>query len=149
MKHTGIVLLLGLLVGLGAHLSYYRLRVSPGDPLEGRLQWMRHELHLTDAQYARIRALHEASGPSLRALAMQVGRLRAEAAEFEAARRENAGVDFVDFARYLEARRKLNEECLTSKRRLVEAATEVLDPEQRARYLGLVDSAPGRPSLFD
>jgi hypothetical protein len=149
MKHTCLILLLGLLIGLGVHFSYYRLRVSPANGVEGRLHWMRQELQLTDAQYARIEMLHQASRPYLRELAARVGRMRAEAAAFETARRDNAGVDFVDFARYVEARRKLNEECMASKHRLVQAAVEVMNPQQRTRYLGLVAAVPDQPSLFD
>ena len=68
MSRGFLVLLLGAAVGVAAHLAFFGLH-QPPDPgsLDGQLAWMKSELHLSDAQYARIRELHEASSPRLRA----------------------------------------------------------------------------------
>jgi hypothetical protein len=99
---------------------------------------MRTELHLTDAQFARIKEVHQASSPRLRAIAAQVAELQAEFQAFEKTRRTSDRVDFLEFARYVEIRRHVNRESLDSTRQLVLAAAEVMTPEQRQRYIQLV-----------
>ena len=142
MKRTLLVLTIGLAVGLGTHLAYFRLHEPAAtDTLDGQLAWMRSELQLTDAQYARIRELHEASSPKLRAMAAQVAQLQGEFTAFEQMRRTNDRVDFLEFARFVENRRHVSRECLDSTRQLVLAVAEVMTPPQRQRYIRLVATA--------
>ncbi|HVU23791.1 MAG TPA: hypothetical protein VHE13_06670 [Opitutus sp.] len=142
MKRTLFVLLLGAVVGVGSHVLFYQFRRPPGlDSLDGQLTWIRDELHLSDAQYARIKELHEASSPRLRALAAEVARMQEEFAAFERTRRTTDRVDFLEFAEFVEMRRNINRECLESTRQLVQATANVMNPEQRAHYLGIVSAA--------
>ena len=137
-----LTLVLGLAAGLGTHLAYYRYHEpAPTDTLEGQLAWMRSELKLTDSQFARIKELHQASHPRLRAMAAQVVHMQTEFGEFERARRATDRVDFLEFARFVESRRNLNRECLDSTRQLVLASAEVMTPDQRQQYISLVASA--------
>jgi hypothetical protein len=139
MNRGVLVLLLGLGVGVAAHVAYFQMhRPADSDSLEGQLAWMRSELRLSDAQYARIRELHEASSPRLRALAAQVSQMQAEFAAFENTRRATDRVDFVEFAQFVEARRAIDRECLDSTHRLVMAAAGEMTPDQREHYFGLV-----------
>jgi len=139
MNRLLLTLALGLAVGLGTHFSYYRLhQPAPTDTLEGQLAWMRSELRLTDAQFARIKEVHQASGPRLHAIATQLAGLQAEFQAFEKTRRTSDRVDFVEFARFVEVRRHVRRESLDSTRQLVLAAAEVMNPEQRQRYIQLV-----------
>lgn len=141
MKRTLTTLTLGLAIGLGVHLAYYRLnRPATTDTIEDRLAWMKQELRLTDAQFARVREIHQASGPRLHALAAQAAGLQAEFLSFEQLRRAEDRVDFIEFARYVELRRRLSSEGRDSTRRLVLAAAEVMTPEQRQRYIRLVET---------
>jgi hypothetical protein len=146
MKRGLCVLLLGLAVGVATHEVYFRLH-RPPDPgsLDGQLSWMRSELQLSDSQYARIRELHEASSPRLRALASQVVQMQAEFAAFENTRRATDSVDFIEFARFVEARRNVNRECLDSTRRLVLASAGEMTPSQREHYLGIVSATTPQP----
>jgi len=142
MKRTFLTLVLGLAAGVGAHLAYYRQHAPAAtDTLEGQLVWMKSELHLTEPQFARIKELHQASHPRLQAMATQVAVMQSEFAEFEKTRRTSDRVDFLEFARFVESRRDLNQACLDSTKQLVLASAEVMNPEQRARYLQLVASA--------
>ncbi len=142
MKRTLSMLTLGLVVGLASHLAYFRLHVPAAtDTLDGQLAWMRTELQLTDTQYARIKALHEASSPKLRAMAAQVAQLQGEFTAFERIRRTSDQVDFLEFARFVETRRHVSSECLDSTRQLVLASAEVMTPQQRQRYIRLVTTA--------
>jgi len=142
MNRTSLVLLLGLAVGLGTHQIYFQLHRPGGtDTIDGQLAWMKSELHLSDAQFARIKELHEASSPRLRALAAQVARMQAEFAAFENTRRVSDRVDFIEFAQFVETRRNINRQCLESTRQLVLASADVMTPEQRAHYFGIVSAA--------
>lgn len=147
MKRALLTLALGLAVGLGTHLAYYRLhRPVSTNTLEDRLAWMKTELRLTDAQFARVREIHQASTPRLRAIAAQAAGLQAEFLTFEQVRRAEDRVDFLEFARYVELRRRLATEGRDSTRQLVLAAAAVMTPEQRQRYIQLVESdAPLAP----
>jgi hypothetical protein len=146
MRRGALVLVAGLALGAAAQEVYFRANRLP-DPgtLDGQLAWMKAELNLSDAQFARIRELHEASSPKLRALASEVAQMQAEFAAFEKARQSRDQVDFVEFARFVETRRLVNRECQDSARRLVRATAEQMTPAQREQYLGIVAavSPPG------
>jgi hypothetical protein len=147
MKRTAFILLLGLIVGGATHLTYFRLHQPfAGDTLDGQLAWMKTELQLDDAQFARIKELHQASSPRLRALAAQVSQMQAEFAAFENTRRTSDRVDFIEFAQFVETRRAINRECIESTRRLVLASADVMTPQQREHYLGLVASSEAFPN---
>jgi hypothetical protein len=148
MKRGLLVLMLGLAVGVAAHTVYFRLHLPPNsDSIDAQLVWMKRELQLSDGQFARIRELHEASSPRLRALASQVAQMQAEFAAFENTRRATDRVDFIEFARFVEARRSISRQCLDSTRQLVRAAANEMTPVQRERYLGIV--SPAEPTTSD
>lgn len=141
MNRTFLILLLGVAVGVGAHVGYFQLHRPAGtESLEGQLAWIKDELKLSDQQFAQVKELHEASSPRLRALASEVARMQAEFAAFENTRRTSDRVDFIEFAQFVETRRNINRECLESTRRLVLATADVMTPEQRAHYLGIVSA---------
>lgn len=141
MKRTLLTVTLGLAVGLAVHVAYFRLHEPAAiDTLDGQLAWMKSELKLTDQQFARIKEVHQASGPKLRAISAQLAQMQAEFQDFEKARRASDRVDFLEFARFVETRRAVRRESLDSTRQLVMAAAEVMNPEQRQRYLQLVET---------
>lgn len=139
MNRTLLVLLCGLIAGVAAHVTWFDThRPCGGDELTCQLSWIRTELKLTDAQYARIRAIHEESSPKLLALAAQVAQMRDEYAAFDRQRLATDKVDFVEFARFVEQRRLIDRECLMLTRQLVAKTSDTMTPRQRERYLGLV-----------
>jgi hypothetical protein len=149
MRRGVLVLLLGLLVGVATHLVYFRLhRPFDADSLDGQLAWMKSELRLSDAQFARIRELHQASSPRLRALAAQVAQMQQEFAAFENTRRSTDRVDFIEFAQFVEERRAVSRECLASTRRLVIAAAGEMTGPQREHYFGIVARAEPQTHLL-
>jgi capsule polysaccharide export protein KpsE/RkpR len=142
MKRTFIGLFLGLVCGVGAHVAwYYFQRPAPADDLYSQLAWMKNDLHLSDAQLARIKSLHEQSSPRLLALAGRIAQMRREFALFEKQRQTVGEVDFLEFARYVEKQRALNRECADSTHRLVAATADVMTPRQREQYLTLLSPA--------
>lgn len=142
MRRTLVIVLVGLLGGLGAHVGW--LAVSgpqQSGEVGAQLAWMKASLQLTDAQLERIQALHEQSAPQLQALAAKVERAREELAAFERARQADGRIDFLEFARFVEKRRSLDRECAVSTERLVAAAAGVMTPQQREHYLHLLEPA--------
>lgn len=139
MTRTLLTMLLGLLVGVGTYKAYFHFRQPANiNTLDGQLAWMKTELNVSDSQLEHIRELHQASVPRLRALSRQVAQLQREFAAFEKTRRTDGQVDFIEFARFLETRRTINQECIDSTRKLVLASADVMDTKQRQRYLGVI-----------
>ena len=151
MKRTFLVLFLGLSAGLLAHLGWFLSQRPCGSTdLDCQLEWMKTELKLSDEQFARIKVIHEQSSPRLIALAAQVARMRDEYAAFERERTTSGQVDFLEFAHFVEQRRVVDRECLTSTRQLVADAANVMTAQQRVRYLtflGPVLTTDNRTSL--
>ncbi|HZZ18144.1 MAG TPA: hypothetical protein VFE25_02185 [Opitutaceae bacterium] len=139
MRRGAFILLLGVFVGVLTHVVYFDIhRPFDAGTLDGQLAWMRSELGLNDAQYARIKELHQESSPRLRQLAAQVAQMQSEFAAFENTRVQSDKVDFVEFAQFVQARRNINAECLESTRRLVLASAGEMTPVQREHYFGIV-----------
>jgi len=142
MKRVLSVLATGLACGVLAHVAWFGAhRPAGGADLDSQLAWMQQTLQLTPEQFARIKALHEQSSPRLLALAGQVTRMRGEFAAFERQRQTKGQIDFLDFARFVEQRRTIDRECAESTRRLIFAASELMNPQQRETYLAFLDPA--------
>ena len=141
MKRTLLILFLGVAAGVAAHLGwFFSQRPCGSNDLDCQLEWMKTELKLSDEQFARIKVIHEQSSPRLIELAAQVARMRDEYAAFERERTTSGQVDFLEFAHFVEKRRAIDRECLTSTQRLVADASDVMTVQQRERYLGLLGS---------
>lgn len=144
MKRTFVILLVGALAALAAHLGWYQLRrPSFGDDVDGVLAWLRADLNLTDEQFERVKAVHARSSPQLQQLAEQAARMRTELDAFENRRRTDDRIDFLAFARFVEQRRVFDRLCAESTRRLLAAAANEMTPGQRARYLQRFEPAVG------
>ena len=142
MKRIFLVFLLGVMGACSAHFGWFYLRRPPVLGSEAAdLAWMKVELNLSDAQYARIKAIHDESNPHIMALAAQVVKMREELVAFEKERKIEGQIDFLEFARFVESRRAIDRECFNSTRRLVLATAEIMTPQQRERYMGLVSPA--------
>lgn len=139
MKHTLLIILLGIAAGVLSHVGWFiSQRPCRSNNLDCQLEWMKTELKLSDEQFARIKTIHEKSSPRLLALAVQVGRMREEYDAFERERTTSGQVDFLEFAHFVEQRRAIDRECLTSTQQLVADATRVMTAQQRERYFGLL-----------
>ena len=112
-----------------------------GENLEALLDWMKTDLRLTDEQLARIKDVHEQLSPRLLTLAGQVAKMQQAFNEFEKERLSDGQVDFLQFARYVEQRRRLDRECTESTQRLIAEASDVMTPKQKQQYLQLLDPA--------
>jgi hypothetical protein len=141
MKRSILVILTGLAAGVLAHSGWYLWqRPCTRNSLDCQLEWMKTELKLSDQQFAHIKVVHEKSSPRLVALAAQVARMREEYDAFEHERTTSGQVDFLEFAHFVEQRRAVDRECLSSTRQLVADASNLMTAQQRERYLVLLGS---------
>lgn len=144
MKRALLIPFAGLLAAAVAHFGWYELRRPPADEdPAGVLAWLQDDLHLSAEQFARIKALHERSGPQIQHLAEQASEMRAELNAFENRRRNDGRVDFLAFAQFIEQRREFQRICTESTRRFLTAAASEMTPGQRARYLERFEPALG------
>ncbi len=142
MKRTLLTLLIGLACGVVAHVAWFsHRRPQAADGLGAQLAWMQANLHLTDAQVARLQTLHQQSAPHFLELAAQVASMKTELAAFERTRETTGQIDFLEFARFVEQRRALDRACLDSTRALVAASADVMTAPQRRDYLSLMAPA--------
>ena len=140
MKRILQVLFAGGVGGLAAYFGWLGVHYPvQSDDLAAQMAWIQNDLQLSPAQFARIKALHEQSSPRLLALETEVTRLRNELTAFERGRMITGQVDFLEFARFVEQRRAVDRACTESTRQLILAASEVMTPEQRTRYLALLE----------
>ncbi len=144
MKRTILIIALGLFGGIAAQYVWLDLHEPVGmNQPDSDLLWMKSELKLSSAQYEQIKAIHDHSSPKLVALATQVAQMRDEFDAFERERKTEGRVDFLEFAHFVDLRRKIDKECLQSTRSLVQATAQVMTPQQRELYLGIVRNTLG------
>lgn len=144
MKHAILVILLGITGAAAAHFAWFYLRKPAEIHSHGNdIAWMKTELHLSDKQFERIKLIHDTSAPRMIALAAQVAKMREELNAFERERRTAGQIDFLEFARFVEQRRAVDLECASLTRGLVQATADVMNPQQRERYLALVHFPSG------
>lgn len=142
MKRVALILSLGLGAGVAGHVLWFNAhRPAASATLDTQLAWMQSDLRLEPDQFTRIKAVHEQLEPRLLQLAAEVERIRAEFAAFERERQEAGEVDFLQVARAAADRRSLDRECGASTAQLVKAATSIMTPEQRKRYLEILAPA--------
>lgn len=140
MKRVLTVLMLGAIGGIGAHLGYFQAHRPCNDPtLACELAWIRDELDLTQRQYATLQDLHQMSEPRLEALAGQMAMMRQQFLDFEAQRRGTGEIDFIEFSQFIRSREQVEEECETSTRDLILASVDLMEPDQRERYLSMIE----------
>jgi hypothetical protein len=144
VKSTLVILLIGLLAGAAAHVGWFSWRRPVETRNDDVVTWMKTDLQLTDEQFARIRTLHDRTGPQLREFAAQAAGMRAEYDTFERVRRTEGRVDFLAFARCLETWRRIDRDWSDATRELVAATEGELTPDQRARYLTRLNPASAR-----
>ncbi len=148
MSRIFLVLFLGLLGGLTAHFGWLYLEAPrPVADLDAELTFIQQDLHLSASQYAQIKAIHEQSSAHLASLSSRVARLREEFNAFESQRKTAGEIDFLEFAHFVEERRRIDRDCLQSTRQLVDASVEVMNAEQKKRYLDFL-SAGHAPIAF-
>ncbi len=147
MKRFLLIVLLGFVAGATTHIGFFAFRrPSVESRLARDLAWMQTEFRLDDAQYRRIRALHDRTGPELDRLFVVLRSTHEQLLRLEEIRRSADKVDFIAFHEAKAENAKARRQCRTLTLDLVYSVAETMNPEQRVRYFNLVGSGVELPA---
>lgn len=137
---TLTVIALGVFVGCVAHFAYYGAYAPSKPTAEGssEMEWLRTELDLSEQQWAQISYLHGERENEIQALSQKVRKLELTLAELEEERVNSGYVDFLEMREYVAAKRELDEACFKSTNELIASVGELMNIDQRRRYLSIV-----------
>jgi hypothetical protein len=138
MKRRWLIGLIGLFLGVGGYCGFYLCATSPQRELchqkEPELAWLKKEFHLSDAEFERVRQLHEGYKPRCQELC---GRIAAKNAELNAIVAKNPG----QTAAIEEKRAQiaaLKAQCQASMLEHFAAVSRAMPGEEGTRYLAWI-----------
>lgn len=138
MRRGFVILGLGLAAAVVAYCGLYRLGTTgPRTWLQSRqpeLVWLKQEFKLSDAEFTRVRQLHESYLPKCRERCLRIQALNQELSELLA---KSAAVTPV-VESVLGDRAKMRAECEAEMLRHFFAVSRSMPPEQGRRYLAWV-----------
>lgn len=145
MKRVGFIIIVGLLVAFAGYACVYLACTGTQRSVEKKdganLAWLQTEYHLTDAQFARVRELHDEYQPKCMAMCRQIDEKNAELQSLLAA--TNAITP--EIKQTLAESAQLRMECEQAMLAHFYEEAQVMPPEQGRRYLAWVQSATMMP----
>jgi hypothetical protein len=135
MQRPWLILVAGVALATVGYFAVYRTTLCcSGPPVQAsgsELDWLRHEFHLSDAEFRRVSELHRAYLPACRERCAQIdaqhAQLRAQIAR--------AGAVTPEAERALAEAAALRRECQTAMLRHFVDVSRAMPPEQGKRYL--------------
>ncbi len=109
--------------------------------LVAMLDWMRSNFDLSREQFVELVSIHQSYDARLDALHLQLLDLKSQYDHFEEQRRQDESIDFIALYQLLELREQVLGSARSTSRQLVAQILTVLRPEQRDRFLILLDEA--------
>jgi hypothetical protein len=147
MKRAALILLLALTAGFAGYhftpttrttralkLIIPLTKLVPATPVQ-QLDWLRLEFHLTDAQFAQVRALHVAYLPVCAEHCRRIMIAQDRLAELAHAGQK----DTPAYAAAAKEWRDLTEQCDAATLAHVQAVAAAMDPAEGKRYLEMMD----------
>jgi Spy/CpxP family protein refolding chaperone len=145
MKHAGFIIIVGLMVAFAGYSCVYLVCTGAQHSVEKKdgpsLAWLQTEYHLTDAQLARVRELHDAYQPKCMAMCRRIDEKNAELQTLLAA----TNVITPEIKQALAESAQLRAECQQAMLAHFYAVAQVMPPEQGRRYLAWVQQATLMP----
>lgn len=146
MKRFLVMLAGASLLALGSYVLYFEAMTRPSQALlshpGGRLEWLRREFQLTDAQFARITELHDVYNPVCATLCQRIVEANTRLEELVA--REQGVIPEIEAALLESAtvRRDCNEALLKH----AYAVAAEMPPESGKRYLHMMTTRLTQPA---
>jgi Spy/CpxP family protein refolding chaperone len=147
MKRVWLILIGGLMVGLAAYASIYFTKTAPERSLNKAgapaLAWLQHEYHLSDAQFDRIRQLHESYQPRCMEMCRQIDEKNARLQELLS----STNTVTPEIEKALAEAAQTRAHCEAAMLEHFYQIAGAMPPEQGKRYLAWVQSetlTPGR-----
>lgn len=131
-------MLLGLVLGTGMFAAFYHLGTARCREMmreaQPELAWLKKEFNLTDAEYARITALHQAYLPQCAKRCSVIDELNTR---LKASLAEAAPVT-AEVENLLAERARVRAQCETEMLKHFQEVSRLMTPEQSRRYLSWV-----------
>jgi hypothetical protein len=149
MRRPLAIILLGLAVAIGAYCALYFSRtraaraIASGDAPE--LAWLKTEFDLSDAEFARIRQLHEGYLPQCAAMCAKIAGANSD---LEALVAQTNTVTPEISAKLAEIGR-LRQECQTQMLKHFFAVSQSMPPEQGRRYVAEMQKLTSLSNMRD
>jgi len=135
MKKGGLILLVGLLLGAAAFAGFYYLGTAPCRSMmqepQPELAWLKKEFNLSDADFARVTAMHEAYLPQCSERCQVIGEQNAKLRELLA--KDSTVTPEVE--NLLAERAKTRALCEGEMLKHFQEVSRAMPPEQGRRYL--------------
>lgn len=144
-----ILLTAGVLVlATVAYAIYYEAMTRPTKALlskpESKLEWLRREFDLTDAQFARITAMHDEYGPVCGEMCRRIVEANSKLEALIVASRELTPE--LDVA--LRDAAQVRQDCNAAMLRHVYMVAAEMSPEQGKRYLAMMTARMTQPAPY-
>ena len=138
MRKGGLILLAGLALGAAAFSGFYYLGMAPARDMmhepQPELAWLKKEFNLSDVDYARVTAMHEAYMPRCAERCQVIEELSAKLKEALA---KDASVT-PEIESLLTERAKTRALCEAEMLKHFQEVGRAMPPEQGRRYLAWV-----------
>ena len=135
MKRFLPLMVLALVVAAGTYgLTCWVQNRRPALAATDQLAWLRTEFHLTDAQFAQVKSLHEAYQPVCAGHCMQIMAAKKRLTTLE----QEGKRDTPAYADALKDWTALKQFCTDATLKHMQSIAAVMDPAEGRRYLDLV-----------
>lgn len=138
MKKGGLILLSGLLLGTAAFSGFYYLGTTPCRTMmqepQPELAWLKKEFNLSDADFARVTAMHEAYMPQCAKRCQVIEGQNVKLRELLA----NSPTVTPEVENLLTERAKTRALCEAEMLKHFQEVSRAMPPEQGRRYLAWV-----------
>ena len=145
MKRAGFIIIVGLLVAFAGYAYVYLACTGHQRSIEKKdganLAWLQTEYHLTDAQFARVRELHDAYQPKCMMMCRKIDEENAQLQSLLAA----TNVITPEIRQTLAESAELRVECEQAMLAHFYEVAQVMPPDQGRRYLAWMQSATMMP----
>jgi len=140
VKKVILLAVAAIALAFGVHAVYFRAathesRCLIGDK-EGEMEWLRGEFHLSDDQYSKIKALHEAFEPRCMEHCRNIAAANATLSKLMAASPEPTP----EIAQALETCERVKAECRKATLEQIYAVSRVMNSDEAARYRTMMAS---------
>jgi Spy/CpxP family protein refolding chaperone len=143
MKRGILILIAALVVGITSFVitrQQYCCTVGStvsahdGTSLLPELEWLHHELKLTDEQFAKVQALHLAYKPTCEALCMKIAAAHRKVQSLAT----SGDITSAEFAAALQAQGTVRVECQQAMLNHLHETAVLMSPEQARQYLAVM-----------
>jgi hypothetical protein len=126
-----------------AHVDMDVVGTAPtcDDSVIDMLAWMRGHFDLTKEQFSALVDLHMGYEDRLMSLYAELGTIERGYRGYELSRVNNEQIDFMALYDLLSERDRVRADSIRTSRQLVELVMQVLTPDQRLRYLALLNDS--------